>query len=669
MAQCSIQYGNKWENQKIQKFWVKKHKGVATRQHKFPKLSSNSARPFVRNWAKISKLKCRVQYKNNCNDFCNEIQKYNQSLNEEVQLTSFLTRRIYTPPHDAVHIPRNHIPDITLAQYVDPILAEYNDANDELLQIAIQQSFDTHHNSTTKTVHHDNIDNTQVFYQHEFTSIDVDIMSYRKQCIKPTQPKDVSIDLKVTIQLHNVLGIHYNDIESKAHAASIQHVDRMNAHAHRSPHLSQFLRRHYTHCLYNALPYTLTECNLDMMINNESYSQFRVIPHKKTKYSVTRRSVMIDNNKYSFAASNYEQSLMTQDTSIIPIYFNKQNKTCPEQCSEHDNRRLFQIAQKCFEKCIRSNARSTGLMTDYTPQWKYNKMHYKNDTFMTSICRLKDVLSQILPIHYDIINTVLMAYIGYSEFEYVVVETTVCIPKDSKEHVTFTEQDVAVQNVAKNSIQLEGGTNYCVRYTSPFAYDTSHMTVISRDTQYSYHGVKFDCKESHFKSYVDYSKQSTKRCIKYGGCRRRSKHDMLSDGRRKQLLQLSDGVYDEQQRRKDMKRKNTRGKVRKRRNRVYLIKEIVKHPRRKRKKKYRKNVHHPQSTKQKRFKSKISKALVRRDGHWDRSRWSGYSYRPNYCYSTKFKGNWHRQCYYEHCYHYRHRGSNKNCASKVGKKK
>eukprot|EP01083_Nonionella_stella_P008926 25848_1 len=654
MAECSFQYGNKWENQKIQKFYVKKHKGVAARQHKFPKLSSNSARPFVRNWAKISKLKCRVKYKNHCSDFCKEIQKYSQSLVEEVQLTSFLTRRTYTPPHDTEFIPLNDIPHITLAQYIEGMDAIDNEANDELLQIAIQQSFETHHTSTTKT---QIPSKSKAEHTHGPNDDDIDTlngsvgMSSPQTCIESCKPKEVeevNICFKVTIQLHNVLGVHYDDAESKEHATSIQHADTYPYHGP------------YTYCLYKALPYTLTECNLDVMEdNNKSYS-FCFIPHQETEYSV-----MIDNKKYSFAASNYEQSLMNQGTSIIPIYFKKQSKSCSQQCSEHDNRRLFQIAQKCFEK---SGYMTRRTMMKYMPQWKYNKMHYKNDTFMTSICRLKDVLSQILPIHYDIINTVLMAYIGYSEFECVVVETTVCIPKDSKEHVTFTEQDVAVQNVAKNSIQLEGGTNYCVRYTSPFAYDTSHMTVISRDTQYSYHGVKFDCKESHFKSYVDYSKQSTKRCIKYGGCRRRSKHDMLSDGRRKQLLQLSDGVYDEQQRRKDMKRKNTRGKVRKRRNRVYLIKEIVKHPRRKRKKKYRKNVHHPQSTKQKRFKSKISKALVRRDGHWDRSRWSGYSYRPNYCYSTKFKGNWHRQCYYEHCYHYRHRGSNKNCASKVGRK-
>eukprot|EP01083_Nonionella_stella_P303776 1052831_1 len=234
MAQCSIQYGNKWENQKIQKFWVKKHKGVATRQHKFPKLSSNSARPFVRNWAKISKLKCRVQYKNNCNDFCNEIQKYNQSLNEELQLTSFLTRRTYTPPHDTVHIPLNHIPHITLAQYIDPI-AQYNDANDELLQIAIQQSFDTHHNSTPKTIHHDNIDDKLTESTAEFTK------PYREPSIESIQPKDVTIHLKVTIQLHNVLGVHHNDLESKAHATSIQHVDRMYEHAYRSTYLRPIL--------------------------------------------------------------------------------------------------------------------------------------------------------------------------------------------------------------------------------------------------------------------------------------------------------------------------------------------------------------------------------------------------------------------------------------------
>eukprot|EP01084_Bolivina_argentea_P149257 260753_1 len=157
MAACSFQHRNKWENQKIQKFYVKKHKGVASRQHKFPKLSSNSARPFVRNWAQISKLKCRVQHKNHCNDFCKQIQKCTQSLQCELELVSPHTYSDNINTSNTTHA-RSTLHDITLADYIGPNHAvlmsprnDIEDANDEMLQIAIHQSLLTYVSKQTNT--------------------------------------------------------------------------------------------------------------------------------------------------------------------------------------------------------------------------------------------------------------------------------------------------------------------------------------------------------------------------------------------------------------------------------------------------------------------------------------------------------------------------------------
>merc|ERR1712228_763907 len=128
---------NKWENQKINKYFIKKHKGVSSRQHKFPKTSSNSTNQFVRNWAKISSLRSRVKHINDCNDFCQRIPKNPQKLEDEMTMTRKPRPTLFNECTDGKH---KTFSTVTLAQYLDPILSE----NDEMLQIAIQKSFDSY---------------------------------------------------------------------------------------------------------------------------------------------------------------------------------------------------------------------------------------------------------------------------------------------------------------------------------------------------------------------------------------------------------------------------------------------------------------------------------------------------------------------------------------------
>eukprot|EP01083_Nonionella_stella_P105458 303331_1 len=451
MAACSFQHRNKWENQKIQKFYVKKHKGVASRQHKFPKLSSNSARPFVRNWAQISKLKCRVQYKNDCNEFCKQIQKCAQSLQCELELVSPNTYSYNINTSDTTHAPST-LHDITLADYIGPnhalmslhcIINEIEDANDEPLQIAIHQSL-----QTQETAHTYDINPTA-------TPSNKDDM---EELIPST--KHIQMNIKVTIQLHNVLGIDPANLSSKQYTAFPHHHHLVNSSW--GPNINSRLGGNYwasrtCMCAYKALPYTLKGCNIEIDINNETRS-FCFIPSTDDIYA------------------------------NIPIVFARHHRfRCPYS-SEYDNRRLFQIAQKCLENVTRENR-----FVD--PLWKYKKRHYIKDTFVPSVCVLRDLLLDVVPLHVDIIN-VLIEYLGCAQFECVVIESTVNIPAQY--------QDILLEDARKKNIQLRCGTKYGVKYLSPFDKDT--ITLISAKMEYSY---EYNWKWQEIKA-IEYTKPRTK---------------------------------------------------------------------------------------------------------------------------------------------------------------
>merc|ERR1712228_461656 len=96
-----------------------------------------SINQFVRNWAKISSLRSRVKHINDCNDFCQRIPKNPQKLEDEMTMTRKPLPTLFNECTDGKH---KTFSTVTLAQYLDPILSE----NDEMLQIAIQKSFDSY---------------------------------------------------------------------------------------------------------------------------------------------------------------------------------------------------------------------------------------------------------------------------------------------------------------------------------------------------------------------------------------------------------------------------------------------------------------------------------------------------------------------------------------------
>eukprot|EP01083_Nonionella_stella_P189667 701896_1 len=440
----------------------------------------------------------------------------------------------------------------------------------------------------------------------------------------PTVLKDNQMNIKVTIQLHNVLGIDPANLSSKQYTA-FPHLHRPSWGHNINCRFSSYWPSRTCMCAYKALPYTLKGCNIEIDINNETRS-FCFIPSTDDIYA------------------------------NIPIVFARHHRfRCPYS-SEYDNRRLFQIAQKCFENVTRENR-----FVD--PLWKYKKRHYIKDTFVPSVCVLRDLLLDVVPLHVDIIN-VLIEYLGCAQFECVVIESTVNIPAQY--------QDILLEDARKKNIQLRCGTKYGVKYLSPFDKDT--ITLISAKMEYSY---EYNWKWQEIKA-IEYTKPRTKRCLKL-------KAPKAVTGRPKPLHKwvcdvLNDDVYDEAQRRHDMKRRKTKGKKRKRRNRKYLVKPMMTHRRRKKKKKYRKHVHHPVSIKKKRFKSKVKKALQRRHGRWEAIPQYEYStingnrtweckwlyHQPNYCYHFNYIG---RSALYASGSNYIKRWrSNKRCAPKRGRK-
>jgi len=255
---------------------------------------------------------------------------------------------------------------------------------------------------------------------------------------------------------------------------------------------------------------------------------------------------------------------------------------------------------------------------------EYNSIHQQNNSFTPSLCEFNDILSEYIPIT-DILNGILIPYIGYSKFESVVITSTMNIRNDHKDELLKQIHENEEEFDKESSIKLESGTLYDYKYIDPFNGIT---TYISSNTTYKFGAIKYDSKNAQ---YFDYSKPRNGkgldlRELKKGvGAKPRWRGpQIVYDGR------LDDGIYDERQRLKDLKRKKTRGKKRKRRNRKYPRKLMIKHRRRKeRKKKYRKNVYHRMTAKQKRLKLIMAKGMVKRNGIWSKGY---YGYCPSYCY-------------------------------------
>merc|ERR1712129_102873 len=49
------------------------------------------------------------------------------------------------------------------------------------------------------------------------------------------------------------------------------------------------------------------------------------------------------------------------------------------------------------------------------PIWKFYSIHAQNGSFVPNVCRLRDILSQYIPIYDDIIDAVLIPFVGLSQ--------------------------------------------------------------------------------------------------------------------------------------------------------------------------------------------------------------------------------------------------------------